>query len=138
MSGLPSTQDSLLVRSDFTDERAWQAARAAALAENDDGFRAYVQVIDEPQFADSTWQGLRQEVRALDEHAAVLFVVDGPALADDHPILVVDLSDEARAAFRCVAHELWGIDNNLNLANMDWDEFADNVDRGGVFQGFPA
>ncbi len=42
-------------------------------------FRAYVQVIDEPQFADSTWQGLRQEVRALDEHAAVLFVVDGPA-----------------------------------------------------------
>ena len=138
MSGLPSTQDSLLVRSDFPDERAWQAARAAPLAENDDGFRAYVQVVDEPQFADSTWQGLRQEVRALDEHAAVLFVVDGPALADDHPILVVDLSDEARAAFRCVAHELWGIDNNLNLANMDWDEFAGRTQRGGVFLGFPA
>ena len=47
MSGLPSSQDSLLVRSDFTDDRAWQAAEAAAVAENGDGFRAYVQIIDE-------------------------------------------------------------------------------------------
>ena len=138
MSGLPSTQDSLLVRSDFTDVRAWRAAEEAALAENGDGFRAFVEVIDEPQFADSTWQALRQEARALKEHAAVLFVVDGAALADDHPILVVDLSDESRAAFRCVAHELWSVDNNLNLANMDWDEFADNVDGAGVFRGFPS
>ena len=136
MSGLPSTQDSLLVRTDFTDERAWQATEAAAVAENDDGFRAYVRIIDEPQFADSTWQALRQDVMALEEHAAVLFVVDGTALTDDHPILVVDLSDEPRAAFRCVAHELWGVDNNLNIANMDWQEFADNVDGGGVFRGF--
>jgi hypothetical protein len=137
MSGLPSTQDSLLVRTDFTDERAWQTARAAALAENGDGFRAYVQVIDDPQFADCTWQSLRQEVAALEDHAAVLFVVDGPALTDDHPILVVDLSDQLRAAFRCVAHELWGVDNNLSISNMDWEEFADNVDGGGVFRGFP-
>lgn len=125
------------MRTDFTDEGAWQAAEAAALAENDDGFRAYVHIIDEPQFADSTWQALRQEVTALEEHAAVLFVVDGPALADAHPILVVDLSDEPRAAFRCVAQELWGVDNNLNIANMDWEEFADNVDGGGIFRGFP-
>ena len=88
MSGLPSTQDSSLVRSDFTDDRAWRAAEEAALAESDDGFRAFVEVIDAPQFADSTWQALRQEARALKEHAAVLFVVDGPALADDHPILL--------------------------------------------------
>jgi uncharacterized protein DUF6924 len=25
--------------------------------------------------------------------------------------------------------ELWGIDNNLNIANMDWAEFADAVDE---------
>jgi len=36
------------------------------------------------------------------------------------------------------AHELWSVDNNLNLANVDWDEFADNVDRAGVFRGFPS
>ena len=102
---------------------------------NGDGFRAFVEVIDEPQFADSTWQALRQEARALKEHAAVLFVVDGPALVDDHPILVVDLSDESRAAFRCVAHELWSVDNNLNLANMDWDEFA--ATSTGVLPGLP-
>lgn len=136
MRPLPSTQDSLLVRTDFTDERAWQAARAAALAENEDGFRAYVEVVDEPRLAGATWQELRQEVLTLDERAAVLFVVDGPALSDEHPLLVVDLADEPRPAFRCVARELWGVDNNLNLANMGWEEFAGNVDGDGVFRGF--
>jgi hypothetical protein len=41
------------------------------------------------------------------------------------------------ARFRCIPPELWGIDNNLNIANMDWAEFADAVDENGVFRGFP-
>ena len=30
-----------------------------------------------------------------------------------------------------------GIDYNLNIANMDWAEFADAVDENGVSRGFP-
>lgn len=60
----------------------------------------------------------------------MLFVIGGPALAEDHPIQVVDLSPDARTAFRCAARELWGVDNNLSIANMDWEEFADHVDPG--------
>jgi len=38
--------------------------------------------------------------------------------------------------FRCAAEELWSIDNNLNLANMDWEEFGNYVDADGVYRGF--
>jgi len=35
-----------------------------------------------------------------------------------------------------IPSELWGIDNNLNIANMDWQEFADHAHENGVFRGF--
>mgnify|MGYP000132335464 FL=1 len=53
-----------------------------------------------------------------------------------HPIQVIDLSTESRRPFRCIARELWGVDNNLNIANMDWQEFADKTNRDGVLWGF--
>jgi hypothetical protein len=31
---------------------------------------------------------------------------------------------------------LWGVENNLNIANMGWEEFADAVDEDGTFRGF--
>jgi hypothetical protein len=31
---------------------------------------------------------------------------------------------------------MWGVGNNLSLANMDFHEFADNADPDGVFRGF--
>jgi hypothetical protein len=70
------------------------------------------------------------------EHASVLFIVDEEATAADFPVLVVDLSPTARNAFRCIARELWGVDNNLNLADMEWDEFASSTGSAGVFRGF--
>jgi hypothetical protein len=73
---------------------------------------------------------------ANDEGGAVLFVADATALgAMDFPILVVDVFDD-HEPFRCVVTELWSPDNNLNLGNMDWEDFADSVDANGVFRGF--
>jgi hypothetical protein len=75
---------------------------------------------------------------ANENGASVLFVADSTTLTrPDHPVLVVDLLDDDRRPFRCIPPELWGIDNNLNIANMDWAEFADAVDENGVFRGFP-
>ena len=59
------------------------------------------------------------------------FVADSVALTlPDHPVLVVDLLDD-RQPFRCILSELWGVENNLNLANLGWEEC-----QGGVFRGF--
>jgi hypothetical protein len=51
-------------------------------------------------------------------------------------VLVVDLGDLSHEPFRCVASEIWGVDNNLNIANMDWEEFAGMAESDGVFRRF--
>ena len=71
-----------------------------------------------------------------DHDAAILCVVDQRASSEaDHPILVVDLVGERGRNFRCAAAALWGVENNLSIANMDWEDFADNVDADGVHRG---
>jgi hypothetical protein len=71
------------------------------------------------------------------EHSFV-FLVDQIALTHpEHPILVVDLSDEPGRTFRVIPAEMWSVENNLAIANMDFDEFAERVDKDGIFRGFP-
>jgi hypothetical protein len=133
---LPKTENSLLVRTSFADEKAWLDALSVVLTENEDGFRAYVEVIDDNAWENADWERLRETAREAENQAAVLFVVDHAALEPDYPILVVDLDQVSRQPFRCVARELWGVDNNLNLANMDWEDFAESADTDSVFRGF--
>jgi hypothetical protein len=33
--------------------------------------------------------------------------------------------------------ELWSVENNLALGNMDFKDFAQSVDADGVFRGWP-
>jgi hypothetical protein len=65
----------------------------------------------------------------------VLFIVDGMALAEDHPKLVVEMGADARPPSGCVARELWGGDRNRNGAYMGWEELADHADADGSFRG---
>jgi hypothetical protein len=46
--------------------------------------------------------------------------------------------DEVRETrpFRVVASELWSVENNLNLSNMDWDDFHGAADSDCVLRGF--
>jgi hypothetical protein len=135
MASLPASTNSLLVRTYFGSPDAWLGAVAAATAENVDGFHAYVEIVNDPAWDGAGVDDLRTAVLA-GKHASVLFVVDEAASEGDFPIQVVDLSPERRTPFRCVARELWGVDNNLNLANMDWEEFASTTDVDGIHRGF--
>lgn len=133
---LPKTENSLLVRTSFADEKAWLDALSVVLTENEDGFSAYVEVIADNAWENADWERLRETALEAEDQAAVLFVVDHAALEPDYPILVVDLDEASRQPFRCVARELWGVANNLNLANMDWEDFAESADTDSVFRGF--
>jgi len=135
MPSLPASEDSLLVRTDFSDDDAWRDVVSAIETDNSDGFRAYVEVVDDRAWDGVAWQSIREAALAADDHALVLFVVDRIAFADDYPILVLDLTEEARPPFRCITQELWAVDNNLNLGNMDWEDFAGNTDDDGIHRG---
>lgn len=55
----------------------------------------------------------------------------------EQPVLVVDLSNDPGRNFRVIPAEIWGVENNLSIANMDFEEFADSADPDGTFRGFP-
>jgi len=129
-------ENSPLVRTDFSDDAAWLSLVRAAAAESPDGFRAHLRIVDDRRFKDCSAADLIDRGEGWDQ-AAVLFVADAHALRDpEQAILCVDLIDQPGRSFRCIPSELWGVDNNLSLANMAFDEFATAVDRGGVHRGF--
>lgn len=137
MLRLPIAGNSLLVRTTFSDKERWEDALSVVLKENEDGFRAYVDVVDDSAWDGVLWEQIRQAAREANGQVSVLFIVDLAALKSGYPIMVIDLDEDSRQPFRCIARELWGVENNLNIANMDWEEFAESTDDDGVFRGFP-
>lgn len=134
---LPDTGDSLVIRTDYSDDAAWDAVRAAMRAPTEvDGFRANVAFVSDP-----TFDGLdaAQVVGRWppDRRDSFFFVVDATALRDpEHPVLVVDLNERRGRTFRVIPSSAWSVENNLSLANLDFRDFAESVDRDGVFRGF--
>ena len=137
MLRLPITDNSLLVRTTFSDQKRWEDALSVVLKENEDGFRAYVDVVDDNAWDGVIWEQIRQAALEANDQAAVLFIIDRAALEPGYPVKVIDLDEESRKPFRCIARELWGVENNLNISNMDWEQFAECTDDDGVFRGFP-
>jgi hypothetical protein len=136
MKHLPNTDNALVLRTDFSDAAAWEAL-CAAIEEPVGEFKAYVEFVSDPVFNSISLEQLLSLVPEDSNHT-YMFVVDRMALLQpEHPILVVDLYTEPGRTFRVVPAEMWGIENNLSIANMDFAEFADEADADGVFRGFP-
>ena len=140
MKPLPNLNNSLLLRTDFSDDAAWVSLCEAVQHPNEQGFKAHVVCI-----SDSAYEGLAlEQLIALapkgDQcgHHAVAFIADVTTFFDaEQPVLVVDLNEQPGRTFRVIPRELWGVENNLSIANMDYDDFAKSADADGVFRGFP-
>lgn len=135
---LPDYDFSLVIRTDFTDDSAWEhICHLIKEPQTTYGFRASVECL-----SDRSCAGLRPEdVRSVlppESQRPFVFLVDAEAMFQpDHAVLVVDLLEEPGRTFRVIPSEAWGVENNLRLANMDFADFADAVDDGGAFRGFP-
>ncbi|MEU1647558.1 DUF6924 domain-containing protein [Micromonospora zamorensis] len=135
MLTLPDTPCALVLRTDFTDEGAWDAVRAASVAPSVDGFAASLSFVSDSAFADLS----PEQVAALPRltYRSFLFLVDNVTVTDSETSLVaLDLLHEPGRWFRVVPAQMWSIENNLSIANMDIFEFAEAVDPAGVFRGF--
>ena len=125
-----------MLRTDFSDEACWRSVRAEVLAETVDGFRAYVDVIEDPAF---DGLGTDQVLAAVGDDYRWGYLVVGDRLTmteAEHPFLVLDLLHERGRSFRALPGEIQSIENNLSIANMDFSEFADSASPDGVFRGF--
>jgi len=95
-------------------------------------------------------------VRALPDGypGFVIFLADEQTFSNqEHPLIVVGFasrSDDPQSIdrnpsqtpsedikiFRAIPSTLQSIENNLSIANMDFDDFANAVESDGVFRGF--
>ena len=134
MKPLPRSDMALVIRTDFSDDAAWNAV-VAAIRQPVEGFFAYVEFVDDRAFKDLT---VEQLVRLRDDLSmSYAIVADAVTMsAADHPLLIVDLISELGRTFRAVPSAIQSIENNLSITNMDFWQFADNVDADGVFRGF--
>lgn len=123
-----------VIRTDFTDELAWECVLAEMTAPQGDFF-ANISPVD-----DSRFEGLVPEqagaLAAATGHAICL-LIDGEAVTrPDHAFLVVEAVAANARAFRSIPEQAWSVENNLSLANMDFEDFMRAIDETGTFRGF--
>lgn len=119
MPTLPANAESLLVRTDFTDEAAWAHGVVAAMEEDRNGYRPYVTPVSDPAFDGAGWPTVKAAV-PHDSSARALFIADSYALDwAEYPFLTVDLLHD-NEPFRCVASALATVESNLAVDNLSW------------------
>ena len=110
-----------------------------ATTPTEDGFTAVLKTVDDARY-DGMVAEDAAELASHSDAAAVLLADDETVTDDERTLLVVctDAFDEAYGrTFRVVPEEVWSVENNLRLANLDFDEFADTADAAdGTFRGF--
>ena len=105
MKNLPKTNNSPVLRTDFSDNSAWKSICAAILQPVGE-FRAYVDFIDDSTFNDIAVKQLLSLIPS-DANPGFIFVVDHTTLSKpDYPILVVDLFTEIGRTFRVIPSEM--------------------------------
>jgi hypothetical protein len=134
MNQLKDLENAIVLRTDFSDQAAWEAI-CAEIRKPLGGFHADVDFVDDRAYAEITKERLLSLFKGSD-HPFVI-VVDRTAISNaEHPLLVIDLEGGAGRQFRAIPSQIQGIENNLSIANMDFEDFAGAVDKDGVFRGF--
>jgi Domain of unknown function (DUF6924) len=132
---IPTSENALLIRTDFADESAWKKL-TAAVSEPGDLFIFNMEIVDDRANSGATVEQLMKALPKDYPHSFIM-IADGTAISQpDYPVLVVDLLERGRQ-FRSTATQAASIDNNLSIANMSFDEFVSLVDEAGVFRGIP-
>lgn len=132
----PGDLTSLVLRTYFGDEAAWDALRSAIDGVGDFSPTTYV---SDRRFAGADVRSLVDAAPAAgdDDWFNHLFIADATAMADPvHPLLAVDLWGEPGRTFRVPARWFFNVSANLSLANMYFEEYAEAADASGTFRGF--
>ncbi|TQL01524.1 hypothetical protein [Cellulomonas sp. SLBN-39] len=136
----PAHTDTLLLRTDYSDDAAWRAVVAAVSESYDDGdterLGPLMQPVESPELDGLTPRDLVELPR--DGYMSCLGVADAQSMRD-LTIVLVDLNpynEQVGRTFRVVPEQIEPILVNLSIGNMDFFEFADSAGPDGVFRGF--
>jgi hypothetical protein len=124
-----------LVRTDFTNDAAWARVVETASKPSPEGFVANLNVVDDSRY-DNADPGKLVEHAETNSDLVLLIIADSRTMREDEMSLLCVDPIPPGGQFRCIPGQLWGVENNVSLANMDFSEFASAVDPDGVFRGF--
>lgn len=133
--------ESLLLRTDFTDDTVWQQILDAVNQSYEpEGLDLMygLTVVDNSDFQAMTTGDLAELLTSQ----YYVYIVDERTMKDpEHPILAVDTTGDPQPSdnyptFRIVPREMAMMEVNLTLANSDFEDFASTVDDDGVYRGF--
>ncbi len=132
---IPETENSLVLRTDFSNDEMWESVCEAI--EKPDGIdRAYVEFLSDTEYKNVNVEQIRSLIGEESDHT-YLFIIDNTTLSNpDFPILCIDLFKEPGRSFRVIPSAMISVENNLSIANMDFEEFTESVDSDGIFRGF--
>jgi hypothetical protein len=138
MKQIPETENALVLRTDFSNQAAWEKiCRTIREPVGDLNFLANIEFLDDREYADISKGQLLKLIPRNYNHSFII-VADRTAISHpDHPLLIIDLYERSGHEFRAIPSQVQGIENNLSIANMDFEELAEAVDEDGVFRGFP-
>lgn len=125
-----------LFRTYFGEGIDWNELSRNLISKYDMGFSANFTMINDKQNQNKTPD---QIIKNLPEDYpfGVIFVADSLTFNDrENTVLCIDVLEEPGKSFRVIVSELWGVENNLSIANMDFYEFYESCDENGIFRGF--
>ena len=136
MNKIGKTENTLVLRTHVSNSEEWdQVCAEIETPDPEEGFMAYVSFLSDLQYKDISIETLMTLINPK-EHWFI-FVVDKETLSSpEHPILWVEFIENPGNSFRFIPSEMWWVENNLSIANMDFESFADSVDPDGLFRGF--
>ncbi|MGH1350548.1 MAG: DUF6924 domain-containing protein [Methyloligellaceae bacterium] len=121
---------SLVIRTDFSDDALYRSV-CDAIRKPQDGFTANVRCVSDRQYDALSIEKLAPLIDKS-KHSFI-FVIDQTTLSkSDNPVLVVDLASEPHRTFRVLPSLVWGVESNLSIANMGFEEFVEIADSDGV------
>ncbi|PSM37224.1 hypothetical protein C6Y14_43400 [Streptomyces dioscori] len=132
----PDDLSSLVLRTDFSNEAAWEVVQTEI---GESGDYRDATFVSDSSFTDVSVQTLIDADAAADGDNKLfyVFLADATTMTGtEHPLLAVDLSDEPGRTFRLPTRWYADVSNNLAIANMDFSEFADATDNSDTYDGF--
>jgi hypothetical protein len=131
------TLDPLVVRTDFTDEDAWDRV-VEELREPWMDYEPVAHLISDPRYADAPTERVLRDVRAAlpgPRLPGAVFIADSTTMHETgHPLLAVSTEwdgepfeeeeEDFVTQFRLRPNAAVEISTNLNLGNMDFEDFA--------------
>jgi hypothetical protein len=134
--GLPDSKDVLVVKTYFDNDKDWNKISKKLTDSYEMGFTTNIELFNDKRFENASIEDIIEKSKPNYKHSFI-FVADSLTFANpENSVLCIDLYDEIGKSFRVISSELWGAENNLSIANMDFYEFYEGCDSDGVFRGF--